>query len=81
MTCAEIEPFYLGRGDVNVIWPRKVIIILRSQETVPLLHHFENTGSKQFALFLGTGLENAHDQFLFFQTGITGDFHLLSELG
>src|SRR5580704_17554526 len=71
----------LGRGDVNVVGARKVVVIGRAEKTVAIGQDFENAFSENVTFFFALRLQDFEDQILFAHTAGTGQIQGPCDLG
>jgi hypothetical protein len=54
-----------GRGDVDIVGARQIIIVLRTQEPKTIGEDFQDAFAIEVAFLLGVGLEDGKDEILF----------------
>jgi hypothetical membrane protein len=69
---------YLGLGDIDIGRAGQQAVI--PEKAIAVTHNLEDTAAKGVTLLFGLSLEQLHNQFWLFQSGMIGDTHLLGQL-
>ncbi len=77
----EVKFADLGRGDVDIVWPGKVIVVGRAKEAVAVGQDFEDAFGKDVAFFFALRLQDFEDEVLLAHTAGTGQIQGPCDLG
>src|SRR5690348_12557075 len=77
----EIEFADLGGRDVDIIWPRQVVVIRRAEEAVAVGKNLEYTLGENVAFLFALRLEDLENKILLTQTAGPGQIQGSGDLG